>query len=241
MNRPEKERDTLIPAEENRAMFDRIARRYDAANRVLSLGMDRRWRRRAVGLLMPFRGGRYLDIGTGTGDLVFEILDQSANVLADGIDPSPRMLAIAKAKAARRGVGDTVNFFAADARDLPMERETYDGIVCGFSFRNIDGRRQALDEMRRVLKPGGLLVILEAVRPANALARAGFNLYAPLVARVGRLFGGGPAYAYLVESIKHFPSPGQVVDLLGEAGFVHAGCRPLACGAVCIFSGRKQP
>ncbi|RKX44412.1 MAG: bifunctional demethylmenaquinone methyltransferase/2-methoxy-6-polyprenyl-1,4-benzoquinol methylase, partial [Verrucomicrobia bacterium] len=130
------ERDTLISAEENREMFDRIAKNYDVANRAISMGMDKVWRRKTVELLKPFSGGRYLDVGTGTGDLVFEILDQSANVLIDGIDPAEQMLAIAKDKAEERGVGDAVSFFFADVLDLPMESETFDGIVSGFCFRN---------------------------------------------------------------------------------------------------------
>ncbi|MEA2067639.1 MAG: ubiquinone/menaquinone biosynthesis methyltransferase [Verrucomicrobiota bacterium] len=233
------DRDTLISAEENRAMFDRIARSYDAANRALSFGMDRGWRRKAVGLLKPFRGGRYLDVGTGTGDLVFEILRQSVNVLIDGIDPAEQMLEIARGKAATQGVGDAVAFFAADALDLPMESDTYDGIVSGFCFRNIEHRKKALEEMRRVLKPGGTLVILEATYPESRVVRLGYKLYRPLVPIIGRILGGGSAYRYLVDSIEAFPKPGTVTDMFREAGFAEVQCTPLTFGAVCIFSGKK--
>ena len=109
------DRDTLISAKENREMFDRIAKNYDVANRTISMGMDKSWRRKTIARLKPFRGGRYLDIGTGTGDLVFEILQQSANVLIDGIDPSEQMLAIAREKAEKLAVGDAVSFFNANA------------------------------------------------------------------------------------------------------------------------------
>jgi len=233
------ERDTLISADENRQMFDRIAKNYDVANRAISLGMDRMWRRKTVELLKPFRGGRYLDIGTGTGDLVFEIIDQSANVLVDGIDPSEQMLAIAKEKATRRKLGDTVNFFVADALDLPMESETYDGIVSGFCFRNIERRQKALEEMMRVLKPGGSLIILEATYPENALVRFGYRLYRPLVPLVGRCLGGGSAYKYLVDSIEDFPRPATVTDMFSATGFSGVQFKPLTCGTVCIFSGKK--
>ena len=235
----EQKRDTLISAEENRAMFDRIAKNYDGANRAISMGMDRGWRRKAVRLLKPFRGGRYLDIGTGTGDLVFEILNQSAHVLVDGIDPAEQMLAIARNKAARRGLGDSVSFISGDALDLPMESETYDGIVSGFCFRNIERRQKALDEMRRVLKPGGMLVILEATYPKSALIRMGYRLYTPLVPLVGRWLGGGSAYQYLVDSIEDFPKPENVMDMFSAAGFCHVQCTPLTFGTVCIFSGKK--
>jgi demethylmenaquinone methyltransferase/2-methoxy-6-polyprenyl-1,4-benzoquinol methylase len=234
-----RERDTLISADENRDMFDRIAKNYDAANRAISMGMDKGWRRKAIGILKPFRGGRYLDIGTGTGDLVFEILNQSANVLIDGIDPSEQMLAIAKDKAAKRSVGDSVAFFAADALDLPMESDTYDGIVSGFCFRNIERRQKALGEMLRVLKPGGMLVILEATYPANPLIRFGYKCYTPLVPIIGKCLGGGAAYKYLVDSIEDFPKPSTVTDMMGAAGFSGVQYKPLTFGTVCIFSGKK--
>ncbi|NNJ71293.1 MAG: ubiquinone/menaquinone biosynthesis methyltransferase [Kiritimatiellales bacterium] len=239
MKRQEPERDTLISAEENRAMFDRIAKNYDAANRTISLGLDKRWRRKTIELLKPFRGGRYLDVGTGTGDLVFEILHQSVNVLVDGIDPAEQMLEIARKKALRRRLGDAVTFFTADALDLPMERETYDGIVSGFCFRNIECRQRALEEMLRVLKPGGMLVILEATYPEKAWVRWGYHIYTPLVRLAGKLFGGGAAYTYLVDSIEDFPKPGTVTDMFSAAGFSKVQCQPLTFGTVCIFSGKK--
>ncbi|VGO16179.1 Demethylmenaquinone methyltransferase [Pontiella desulfatans] len=237
MNSPE--RDTLISAQENRDMFDRIANNYDVANRAISMGMDKVWRRKTIELLRPFRGGRYLDIGTGTGDLVFEILDQSANVIIDGIDPSEQMLAIAKDKAEKRGTGDAVSFFTADALDLPMEGGTYDGIVSGFCFRNIECRQKALGEMLRVLKPGGMLVVLEATYPDNPLVRLGYRMYTPFVPLIGKMLGGGTAYKYLMDSIEDFPKPSTVTDMFGAAGFSKVQCKPLTFGTVCIFSGKK--
>ncbi len=234
------ERDTLISAEENRAMFDRIAKNYDVANRAISMGLDRAWRRKTIKQLKPFRGGRYLDVGTGTGDLVFEIVEQSANVLVDGIDPSVQMLEIAKDKAQRRGLGDAVSFFPADALDLPMEGDTYDGIVSGFCFRNIERRQRALEEMLRVLKPGGRLLILEATYPDKLWVRMGYKMYTPLVPLIGKMMGSGPDYKYLVDSIEDFPRPDTVTDMFSAAGFSKVECRPLTMGTVCIFSGKKQ-
>lgn len=239
MDRSKTDRDTLISAEENRAMFDRIAKNYDAANRAISMGMDRGWRRKAVQQLRLFGGGRYLDIGTGTGDLVFEILDQSPHVLVDGIDPAEQMLEIARRKADKRAVGDAVNFFTADALELPMESDTYDGIVSGFCFRNIERRQQALQEMKRVLKPGGMLVILEASYPESAFIRLGYKLYTPLVPLIGRVLGGGSAYKYLIDSIEDFPRPETVTDMFIATGFSQVKCLPLTLGTVCIFSGKK--
>ncbi len=216
-------------------MFDRIAKNYDAANRALSLGMDRGWRRKAVGMLKPVRGGRYLDIGTGTGDLVFEILRQAGGAKVDGIDPAEQMLEVARNKSEN----DSVSFFTADALDLPMESGTYDGIVSGFCFRNIEHRKKALEEMLRVLNPGGKLVILEATYPANPVVRLGYKLYAPLVPIIGKMLGGGSAYKYLVDSIEDFPKPGTVTDMFRDAGFAEVQCTPLTFGTVCIFLGKK--
>lgn len=239
MSKQSPDRDTLISAEENREMFDRIAKNYDVANRAISMGMDKGWRRKTIELLKPFRGGRYLDIGTGTGDLVFEIIEQSANVIIDGIDPSEQMLAIAKDKAEQRKLGDAVNFFPADALDLPMERDTYDGIVSGFCFRNIERRQKALGEMLRVLKPGGMLVILEATYPESWFIRFGYRCYTPLVPLIGKILGGGSAYKYLMDSIEDFPKPDTVTDMFGAAGFSKVQYKPLTFGTVCIFSGKK--
>jgi demethylmenaquinone methyltransferase/2-methoxy-6-polyprenyl-1,4-benzoquinol methylase len=233
------ERDTLISAQENREMFDRIAKNYDVANRAISMGMDKGWRKKTVELLKPFRGGRYLDIGTGTGDLVFEIVDQSANVVVDGIDPAEQMLEIAKDKAEKRKLGDSISFLMADALDLPMESNTYDGIVSGFCFRNIERRQKALEEMLRVLKPGGVLVILEATYPANAFIRFGYKCYTPLVPIIGKFLGGGSAYKYLMDSIEDFPRPDTVTDMFSAAGFSRVQCKALTFGTVCIFSGKK--
>lgn len=239
MSKQKIERDTLISAEENRDMFDRIAKNYDVANRAISMGMDKGWRKKTVQILKPFRGGRYLDIGTGTGDLVFEILDQSVNVIIDGIDPSEQMLSIAKDKAEKRKLGDSVSFFPADALNLPMESNTYDGIVSGFCFRNIERRQKALEEMLRVLKPGGQLVILEASYPDKAWVRMGYKIYAPLVPMIGKILGGGSAYKYLMDSIEDFPRPDTVTDMFSAAGFSKVQCRPMTMGSVCIFSGKK--
>ena len=234
-----RERDTLISAAENCAMFDRIARRYDAMNRLISLGMDRRWRRKAVADLEPVRGGKYLDVGTGTGDLAFEILDQVADAQVVGIDPAEQMLAIARSKAARRGVEAFVRFEAGDALALAADAGTFDGIVSGFCFRNIERRQAALEEMFRGLKSGGRLVILEAVCPESWMIRAGYWPYMRMVALAGRLMVGGSAYRYLMDSITDFPKKEAVIEMFKAAGFCQVRCRSLALGTVCVFSGRK--
>ena len=231
------DRDTLISAEENRAMFDRIAQKYDLANRLISMGMDRAWRRKAIRALAPQSAGCYLDIGTGTGDLVLEILAQAHGAQVDGIDPAEEMLKIARNKLPN----PTASFFTADATHLPMKDHHYDGIVSGFCFRNIEHRERALSEMFRVLKPDGTLVILEATYPANPLVRLGYRLYTPLVPLLGKLLGGGEAYKYLMDSIEDFPRPDSITKMFRTVGFENVQHQPLTFGTVALFSGQKAP
>jgi len=234
-NKPMKkpiQRDTLISADENREMFDRIALNYDRANRLLSFGRDKIWRQQAVEELQPREEGRYLDVGTGTGDLVAEILKQAHGAHIDGIDPSEKMLQIARSK----NLPDSVHFFSADATALPMEDETYDGIILGFSFRNIEQREKALSEFFRVLKPSGRLVILEAVYPKNPIVRLGYKFYSALVPLIGKIWGEGSAYRYLMSSIEAFPSTTIVLKIIHNAGFRDERIQFKAWGAIAIFS-----
>ena len=232
-------RDTLISAEENRSLFNRIARRYDAVNRLISLGLDRGWRRQAVKVLMPREGGRYLDVGTGTGELAFEILRQAPESHVDGIDPSEKMLSIAREKAARDGLANQASFVLGDARALDLADGLYDGAVLGFSFRNIEDRSAALSEICRVLNPGGRLVILEAVYPERRLFQWGLWFFTWAIPSIGRLLGRGVDYRYLLDSVRDFPNLETVAGTLRAAGFGVVSYRSLVFGAVSIFSGER--
>lgn len=220
-------------------MFDRIADKYDAASWAISLGMDRGWRRVAVGALAPVDGGRYLDVGTGTGALAFKIVRRCPGARVDGVDLSHRMLDVARSKAAHRGGAESISFRQADATALPMRDECYDGIISGFCFRNVERRIQALSEMHRVLKPGGRLVVLEAIYPQRSWVRCGYKMYTPIIPLMGCLFGSFSAFRYLTDSIEDFPQAEQVVEMFYEAGFGRVECRPLMLGAVCIFSAER--
>ena len=232
--------DTLVSAEENRRMFDRVAAHYDAANWAMTLGWDRRWRRRAVDLLGLKKGsGQYLDVGTGTGDLAFEILDRSDTVLVTGIDPSENMLKRARKKALRWGRGDAVCFMVGDACALAFDADIFDGVILGFCFRNIAHRQRALDEFYRVLKRGARVVILEATVPENKLMRWGYCCYAKVLTTIARWLGDGKSYEYLMDSIFDFPPSDQVLEMFRQAGFVGVGQDKLAFGCVSVFYGEK--
>ena len=227
-------RDTLTTADENRRMFDGIAGRYDLLNRVLSLGQDRRWRRRAVGELAPQAGERYLDVGCGTGDVALEVLRQCPDARVTGLDPSRGMLALAQRKA-----GGAVGYVVGDALALPFADGVFAGVAMAFCFRNVVDRLGAAQEMRRVTAPGGRVVVLELTVPEKRLARFGHRFYNRwLVPLVGRLLAGRRgAYQYLADSIEAFPKAADIAELLAEAGLQRVRHVPMTAGAVTLFVG----
>ena len=238
-------RDTLIPADENRRMFDAIAGRYDLMNRLISLGFDHGWRRRAVELLGPVGGARYLDVGTGTGDLAIEILHQQPDAEVVGVDPAGEMLAIAREKTGAANLASAVSFHEGDATALPFEEGAFAGAVTGFCIRNVEDRLQALSEMLRVLRPGGRLIVLELSVPTGATMATLHRVFGRTVLpATARLLSRRQAYRYLVDSVDALPPPEQILTMLDEAGFEETEAIPLTWGVVSIFSGvrpRRDP
>ncbi|HEX2952314.1 MAG TPA: bifunctional demethylmenaquinone methyltransferase/2-methoxy-6-polyprenyl-1,4-benzoquinol methylase UbiE [Armatimonadota bacterium] len=198
----------------NRAMFDAIAQRYDVLNRIMSLGLDVRWRRRLVEWCTVGKGMKCLDLCCGTGDVTRELPRHGAQVT--GLDASEHMLAIARS---RETPG--VHYVQGDALNLPFPDDSFDAVTIAFGNRNVASLEMLYAEMRRVAKPGGRVVSLEINRPANRLFAACFFFYfthiPPLIAR---LFGANPsAYHYLPESVRHYPSPHTVAEIMQHAGF----------------------
>jgi len=235
-------RDSLLSAADNRRMFDAIARRYDRMNRLLSLGLDRRWRRRAVAALAPRAGGRYLDVGCGTGDVVMEVLRQCPRATVVGVDPAEAMLGVAVDRLRRAGLAASVSLRTGDATDLAFADASFDGVVTAFCIRNVTHRAKALGEMRRVLSPGGRAVILELTVPAGGVLRAAHRLYTGrVVPLAGRLVArNADAYRYLVESIREFPHPRELLAAMDEAGFAETRREGLLGGTVTVFVGRAD-
>jgi len=222
-------------------MFDRIARRYDRTNHLMSLGLDRRWRRAAVAALTPVPGGAYLDVGCGTGDVMIEILRCCPSAAVVGVDPASRMLEAAARKFASAGAGEAASLVAASALDMPFDPGRFDGVISAFCIRNVTGRHRALGEMLRVLAPGGRIVLLELTVPDARLLRLGHRLYARLAAKLaGRLIGrDAAAYRHLVDSIEDFPRPDVVAAMMASVGFADLAHTHLAGGAARLFLGRK--
>jgi len=217
-----------LPAESVRVMFDRIAPVYDLMNRTMTAGLDRRWRRiTAEAVVRP--GDAVLDACCGTGDLA--IADVRAGGRVSGLDFSERMLERARSKA------PDLEWVSGDVLALPFEDGSFDSAVVGFGVRNVEDLEVALKELRRVLRPGGRLGILEITTPRGWLApfyRLWFDRVVPLL---GRLLPGGDAYTYLPASVRRFPGPEELAELLRSCGFQEVQFRLFAGGIVALHVG----
>jgi demethylmenaquinone methyltransferase/2-methoxy-6-polyprenyl-1,4-benzoquinol methylase len=211
-----------------RTMFDRIAPVYDAMNRAMTLGLDRRWRAEtARAVVSP--GDRVLDSCCGTGDLAIASLRTGGRVT--GLDFSERMLERARAKS------DQVEWVQGDALALPFDDDSFDAATIGFGARNLDDLDAGLRELRRVLRPGGRLGILEITQP-RGLLRPFYKLWFDgLVPLAGKLLPGGSAYTYLPASVRRFPGAKELAELMEDTGFEQVRYRLFAGGIVALHTG----
>jgi demethylmenaquinone methyltransferase/2-methoxy-6-polyprenyl-1,4-benzoquinol methylase len=211
-----------------RTMFDRIAPVYDAMNHVMTAGLDRRWRREtAQAVVSP--GDRVLDACCGTGDLA--LADMKAGGRVTGLDFSEQMLERARAKSS------AVEWVQGDALALPFADGSFDAATVGFGVRNLDDLESGLRELRRVLRQGGRIGILEITRPRGVL-RPFYKLWFDgLIPLAGKLLPGGSAYTYLPASVRRFPEAKDFAELMRSTGFDHVGYRLFAGGIVALHTG----
>jgi demethylmenaquinone methyltransferase/2-methoxy-6-polyprenyl-1,4-benzoquinol methylase len=216
-----------------RAMFGRIARRYDLANHLLSGGADFLWRRRAAKIVTDWQPRDVLDLATGSGDLALAIQRQLPQARIVAADFSPEMLEVAR----RKGLANTV---LADALELPFEDGSFDAITVAFGLRNMADWEGALVEMARVLRDGGHLLVLDFSIPTGAL-RPAYRFYLhrclPLLASI--VTGQKEAYDYLGGSIEKFPSGAAMLELIERNGFTMAAAEPLTGGIATIYSAHR--
>ena len=218
-----------LPAEGVRSMFDRIAPVYDLMNRVMTVGLDQRWRRLTVRQVVS-SGDRVLDACCGTGDLAVAARRAGAGEVT-GLDFSQPMLERARRKE------PAIEWIQGDLLELPFEDASFDAATVGFGVRNVDDLERGLAELRRVLRPGGRVGILEITRPRGPLKlfyRLWFDVLIPLA---GKILPGGKAYTYLPASVRRFPGPDELAVLMRAQGFDRVEYRLLAGGIVALHTG----
>ena len=221
-------------------MFDTIANEYDGLNRVISLGIDTKWRKRLVKLVKEKQPEKILDIATGTGDLAIALAETGAEQII-GLDISKGMLEVGQKKIVAKNLDKTIQMVLGDGERLPFENNHFDAITVAFGVRNFEDLEQGLKEILRVLKPGGILAVLETSVPTKTPIKQGYFLYTRyIVPLIGRLFSRDRnAYAYLSESAAAFPHGKAFNNILGKIGFIGMENKPQSLGVASIYIASK--
>lgn len=227
------------------SMFDKIASGYDRLNRLMSLGLDKRWRRRAVQALQLPEDAMVLDLATGTGDLAIAIARQHHSAKVFGLDPSRNMLGVAQHKVSkyldktRTLLRTRVGLVAGDAQNIPFRSSIFDATVMAFGIRNVPNRVLALEEIARVTKRGGRVAILELGTPSSGLVGFLSALYVRTVLpTLGKLLSSGREYKYLQQSMDTFPSPETFRPMMEKAGIEVLSVKSMGLGTCHLFVGQ---
>ena len=223
------------------AMFDNIAPYYDLLNRVLSVGIDTIWRKKAIAQINKKTCKKVLDIATGTADLAVEVSKQIPDAQVIGLDISSKMIELADQKIIKKKLNDRINVEVGDSENLRFEDHTFDATTASFGVRNFGNLKAGLSEMRRILKPGGQIVILEFSRPRVFPFKQLFNTYFKyLLPVIGRIKSKDPrAYQYLYESVQAFPDYDKLSDKLKSLGYTNCTWRSLSLGICAVYSAFK--
>ena len=229
----------LSKKEQVTLMFDRIAQKYDNLNRVLSLGLDKGWRKRLIKLVREQKAVHVLDVATGTGDVAIA-LSKIPKLKIDAVDLSTQMLAVQDKQLDKLKLKDRIKLHVADAEKLPFDTQ-FDAVTVAFGIRNFANLQTGLYEMYRVLKPSGCLYILETSKPKIfPMRQAHYIMSRVLIPSMGKIFSEDKgAYAYLGESAAHFPNGKEMCNKLQEVGFSRVTHKPLTGGVVTLYTAQK--
>ena len=221
-------------------MFDNIAHRYDFLNHLLSAGIDKLWRKRAIKFIQPYKPRRMMDMATGTGDFAIDAANLIELEEIVALDLSEEMLAVGRSKVNTKKY-QHIEFVKGDSEHMVYQDNSFDAMTAGFGVRNFENLEKGLSEMFRVLKPGAPLVILEVSQPENNLLKALFSIYFKgILPLIGRLFSKDHrAYTYLPESVEAFPKGQDFVDILKKVGFTNAKFKPLTLGICAMYTCEK--
>ncbi|OZV69208.1 bifunctional demethylmenaquinone methyltransferase/2-methoxy-6-polyprenyl-1,4-benzoquinol methylase UbiE [Winogradskyella aurantia] len=222
-------------------MFDTISNEYDSLNRVISFGIDVKWRNKVVKLVAEQQPQEILDIATGTGDLAISLTATNAEKII-GLDISDGMLEVGRKKIKAKNLNSTISMVIGDSEDLPFETNSFDAITVAFGIRNFENLEKGLTEILRVLKPNGIFVILETSVPTNPFYKFGYTAYSKYILPViGKLFSKDRvAYTYLSESAYVFPYGETLNNILRKIGFINVEDKPQTMGVATIYTASKS-
>ena len=231
---------TLSKKDQVTKMFDTISKEYDGLNRVISFGIDIKWRKKVVALVKQNTPQRVLDIATGTGDLAIQLSETGATEII-GLDISKGMLEVGREKVAAKHLNNTVSMVVGDSEALPFKTSSVDGITVAFGVRNFENLEKGLSEILRTLKPKGTFVILETSVPSKFPYKQGYSIYTKyLMPLIGKLFSKDKqAYSYLSESANIFPHGEALNNILRKVGFIEVTHLPQTFGSATIYKASK--
>ena len=221
-------------------MFDNISPKYDALNHILSLNIDKIWRKRTIRKLKKSNPGTILDIATGTGDFAVAAT-KSGDVRVTGIDISEGMLQVGRKKIQRKNLQEKIEFIKADSENLPFENDAFDAAIVGFGVRNFENLEKGLTEIYRVIKPGGIFYVLEFSKPlATPFKQIYMFYFMKILPFIGKLVSkDSRAYTYLPESVQEFPDGENFLSILDATGFSKTKCYRQTFGIASIYEAHK--
>ena len=231
----------LSKKEQVTQMFDTISKEYDGLNRVISFGIDVKWRKKVVAIVGKQNPDVILDIATGTGDLAINLAKTKATKIV-GFDISPGMLEIGKKKITQKQLNDKIEMVLGDSESMPFEDNSFDAITVAFGVRNFENLEKGLSEILRILKPNGIFVILETSVPTKIPYKQGYTFYTKrILPLIGKIFSKDKvAYSYLCESASVFPYGEALNNILRKIGFINAEALPQTFGVATIYTASKS-